>query len=84
MQILKFFFFLFTIFLFLQGNLGMSNNTDQAIPCLLVREPQIKQICCAKEHSIIMKKNGEVFVFGGNRNGEFSISFNFCCSNSYS
>jgi len=58
-----------------KGRLGFGDciNEHVRIPTLLMKDSKIKSICCGAGHSMILKNNGEVFVFGLNRNGQLGL-----------
>jgi len=41
-----------------------------------MQDPTIKSICCRFYHSMILKENGELFVFGGNSYGQLGFGHN--------
>jgi len=42
------------------------DNWAWDIPTLLMKDPEINSIHCGYHHSIILKNNGELFIFGAN------------------
>ena len=48
---------------------GLGHEQDQHSPVLLLKEEPIKMICCGGGHSMILKANGELVVFGRNLMG---------------
>ena len=56
------------------GQLGLGQNViSQKIPVLLINNILIKEICCGNYHSMIYKKNGDIFVFGQNGFGQLGL-----------
>ena len=51
----------------------LGNNDDQNKPVLLMKDDQIKQICCGCFHSLIYKKNGELLVFCRHDDGQLGL-----------
>ena len=46
----------------ISGQLGLGDNEDRNKPELLMTDPEIKQIICGYQHSIIYRNNGDVLV----------------------
>ena len=47
------------------GELGLETQVSKANrPTLLMEDPQVFSIACGKMHSMILKRNGELYVFG--------------------
>ena len=63
------------IFLFLKDNyynqLGIESDENKNSPVLLMNDTAIKEICAGYFHSMILKENGELFVFGS----DYSVTF---------
>ena len=38
-----------------------------------MNDPLLKKICSGKEHSLLLRKNGELFVCGSNEEGQLGI-----------
>ena len=53
--------------------MGIGNNESQNEPKLMMKDENIKMISCGSYHSIILKKNGELFVFGNHKNGRLGL-----------
>ena len=55
--------------------LGLDNDEDNIIiPTLLMKDKNIKSIHSGENHFLILKNNGEVWVFGSNQNGQLGFS----------
>ena len=50
--------------------LGIANNKTQNKPVLLCADPLISSICCGAYHSMVLKSNGALLVFGYNSSGQ--------------
>ena len=46
------------------GQLGTGDNEDSAVPVLLMKDVMISRVCLGEDHSLILKKNGEVWIMG--------------------
>ena len=49
----------------------MGDNKNRDKPTLIMKDENIKSICCFGYSNMILKNNGELFVFGDNRFGKF-------------
>lgn len=59
-----------------EGQLGIGNNIDQYKPIILMKDKNIKQICCnISHHSMILKANGKLLIFGANYQGQLGFPF---------
>jgi len=60
------------------GQLGFASIGSDHInkPTVLLNDLQIKSICCGSNHTMILKNNGEIFVFGDNRYCQLGLKHN--------
>ena len=59
------------------GQLGLGNNIEKInTPTLIMKDEPIQQITCGSYHTFILKKSGELFAFGRNRNGQLGLGNN--------
>ena len=65
------------------GQLGLKDNVDRNIPTLITipkfsdnetKNESIRQITCGKDHTLILKKQGELFGFGSNFHGQLNLN----------
>eukprot|EP01025_Chloroclados_australasicus_P025419 TRINITY_DN2539_c0_g1_i1.p2 TRINITY_DN2539_c0_g1~~TRINITY_DN2539_c0_g1_i1.p2 ORF type:complete len:402 (-),score=54.71 TRINITY_DN2539_c0_g1_i1:677-1882(-) len=61
------------------GRLGHGNNEDSLIPRPLpfFQGIRIQQVCCGDSHTVIVTKEGELYTFGRNQNGQLGLGHNF-------
>ena len=57
-----------------KGQLGLGHHTESVnVPTLLVNDPNIKNIICGDEYTIILRDNGDIIVFGSNSMGQLGL-----------
>ena len=49
----------------------MRDKENRNKPTLIMKDENIKSICCFGSSNMILKNNGELFVFGYNNYGKF-------------
>ena len=55
------------------GQLGLGDNQNRNKAELLMTDPEIKQIICGGDHTMIWRNNGDVLIFGSNRSGQLGL-----------
>ena len=51
--------------------MGLGDKENRNKPTLIMKDENIKSICCFGFSTMILKNNGELFVFGDNYQGKF-------------